>query len=366
MASRVERLAIAGAVAVAGAGVLLVIVAPPGLLTRFVAYWCFVVAFVVCCVIAALRGRRFVYRHGDWLEPANQYTPDGHDASKYNIRLDTHFHTTHSDGVMGVEEGILWHLATGFNAFFITDHDTLSNAADVARLREKYRDRILVMQGLEITTERGHVNVLGLKSWDFARFAGMDPDEKIRAIVAAAHEQGAVVSINHFPWSTGGVKPRWKPGTHLTREDAVAHGFDLLEVANWDDDIAPIDEVSWEFCKSHPIAPVAATDVHVPEKDRMHAWTLLSTREFTEAAVMDELRARRTTVVFKPGGVPYPVKHKENPAYTFIKPLAQIGQAFVSLHAGGSLGNLDKRGVAAWVLHACLLFVLVELACVLR
>nr|MDO8114843.1 CehA/McbA family metallohydrolase [Candidatus Sigynarchaeota archaeon] len=339
-----------------------------GLVGRFMSY-CMTAGIIISTSIAiALAGpRKYKFKISDWFGPSSQYHPAGYDKSKYNVVLDTHFHTRYSDGAMTVEEGIAWHIAMGFNAFFVTDHDTLANADDIRRLKEKYKDKILVMQGVEISTKRGDVNVLGLHEWDFDKLKSLDADEKVQCIVEEAHKQHAVVSINHFPWSTGGTKPRWKPGTHLTREKALQLGFDLMEVSNWDDDIATIDDVSIEFCKQHPdIAPVAVTDVHQPDKDRLCGWTLLHVDEFTEEAVMAELRAKRTDVLLVPGGVAYPTKHKENPAYTVVKPLAQLGTTFISLHQGGAIGNLDKKGVVMWFIYLVLLFVIIEGLAMLR
>ncbi|MBN2153426.1 MAG: PHP domain-containing protein [Candidatus Lokiarchaeota archaeon] len=340
-----------------------------GLLGDLLAYCLFLTVAIYTCVYIALAGPRPVtFKAVDWLDPENQFRPSGYDEAKSNVLLDTHAHTRHSDGSMTVEECAAWHVAMGFSAFFVTDHDTMANADDVRRIKEKYKGRILVMQGLEIATERGHVNVLGLKDWDFARYKGLDPDERIRRLVADAHAQGAVVSINHFPWSTGGSKPRWKPGTHLTRDRAVELGFDLMEVANWDDEVSAVDDASIEFCKQHAgtIAPVVATDVHQPDKDRLYGWTLLHVDELTEEAIMAELRARRTGTLIVPGGIPYPCKHPANPLYTIVRPLADIGRAIVSLHRGGRLSDLDWKGVAAWLGHALLLFAAIELLVMLR
>lgn len=340
-----------------------------GLLGDFMAYCLFLVVAIYTCVYFALAGPRPTnFKMADWLDPANHHHPSGYDKAKYNVLLDTHFHTRHSDGAMTVEEGIAWHVAMGFNAFFVTDHDTMANADDVRRLKDKYKDRILVMQGLEIATERGHVNVLGLYDWDFSKYKGLDPDERLRKIVADAHAQGAVVTINHFPWSTWGTRPRWQPGTHLTREQAVELGFDLMEVANWDDDISPIDDESLAFCRQHAgqIGPVAATDVHQPDKDPLYGWTLLHVDEFTEAAVMAELRARRTDVLLVPGGLPYPCKHPENPRHAIVKPLAAIGRAIVALHKGGRVSNIDWRGAAAWLGYALLPFIVIEMLALAR
>ena len=335
-----------------------------GIIGDFLAYCMVVTVIIYTAVIVHLDGpRKFKYKIADWLDPANQHHPSGYDSSKLNVLLDTHFHTRHSDGLMTVEEGIAWHIAMGFNAFFVTDHDTLSNADDIRRLKEKYKDQILVMQGVEISTKRGDLAVLGLKDWDFSKLEGLGPDEKVERVVEEAHRQGAVVQICHFPWSTGGSKPRWKPGTHLTREKALDLRFDLMECCNWDDDIATIDNESLEFCRQHPgeIAPVAVTDMHQPDKDRLCGWTLLHVDEFSEDAIMAELRARRTDVLLIPGGIPYPTKHAENPRYTLVKPLAMLGALFISMHKGGAVSNIDTKGIVAWFFYLVVLFILLEL-----
>jgi len=334
-----------------------------GIIGEFLAYCSVAGVIIYTSVILNLDGpRKYKYKMADWLDPANQYHPSGYDADKWNVLLDTHFHTRHSDGAMTVEEGIAWHVAMGFNAFFVTDHDTLSNADDIRRLKERYKDQILVMQGVEISTKRGDIAVLGLKEWDFSKFEGLDADEKVQRVVEEAHRQGALVGICHFPWSTGGEKPRWKPGTHLSRKKALDLGFDLMECCNWDDDISPIDDESLAFCQQHQgeIAPVAVTDMHQPDKDRLYGWTLLHVDEFSEEAVLSELRARRTDVLIMPGGVPYPTKHAENPRYAVIKPLSMLGAMFVSLHKGGSISNLDKKGVVAWFVYLVVLFLIIE------
>jgi hypothetical protein len=142
-----------------------------GILGDFLAYCMVVTVVFYTAVIVHLDGpRKYKYKMADWLDATNQHHPSGYDESTWNVLLDTHFHTRHSDGLMTVEEGIAWHIAMGFNAFFVTDHDTLSNADDIRRLKDKYKDQILIMQGVEISTKRGDVAVLGLKEWDFSKF----------------------------------------------------------------------------------------------------------------------------------------------------------------------------------------------------
>lgn len=122
-----------------------------------------------------------------------------------------------------------------------------------------------------------HLNVLGIESWDPKKVQGNTTEEKIRSTCKIAHEMGGVVTINHYPWSTGGEKPRIDPKIHPTREQALEWGVDFIEASNWDDDINTIDMLSYNFCKNHDgIAPVAGTDVHAPEKDSLWAWTLVN------------------------------------------------------------------------------------------
>ncbi|MCK5159608.1 MAG: hypothetical protein KAR08_10650, partial [Candidatus Heimdallarchaeota archaeon] len=45
--------------------------------------------------------------------------------TQFNIVFDQHSHTKYSDGVLTVEQNILWHLAHGFNAMALTDHNTM-------------------------------------------------------------------------------------------------------------------------------------------------------------------------------------------------------------------------------------------------
>lgn len=305
--------------------------------------------------------RRYSYRLLDWTIPENRYSPNV-DKSQWNILLDTHFHTKYSDGTMSVEEGILWHLAVGFNAFFITDHETIAGHKEIAFLQEKYKDQILILPGLELANSMGHFNVLGLKTWDFEKMKGLKDEQYVKAIIEDAHKQGALVSINHFPWSIGGTKPRFSPKKHITREQALEWSIDLMEACNWDDDISPIDKESYNFCKSHPgIAPVCGTDVHSPDKDQLYGWTLLKTESFTMDAVMQALHQKKTEILFAQSPIPYPVKHHENLSYRLLKPLMQIGQMFIAYHKGGAISNLDWKGLLLWILYVLCGFGIIEL-----
>jgi hypothetical protein len=99
----------------------------------------------------------------------------------------------------------------------------------------------------------------------------------------------------------------------------------------------------------------------VPEKDRLYGWTLISTNEFTENAIMSELRNKHTDVILNPMGVPYPTKHQESWKYRVLKPFYQIAEIFMGLHKGGTLSNIDYLTAFMWVVYASGVFLLIEL-----
>ncbi|MEX2728712.1 MAG: hypothetical protein Q6353_015760, partial [Candidatus Sigynarchaeum springense] len=112
-------------------------------LVDFLAYCLFLTVAVFTCVYFALAGPRPVlFKKEDWLDPANQFHPSGYDKAKYNVLLDTHFHTRHSDGIMTVEEGIAWHLAMGFNAFLqISTHGyVFTKASAFVKIADAIKD----------------------------------------------------------------------------------------------------------------------------------------------------------------------------------------------------------------------------------
>lgn len=53
------------------------------------------------------------------------HIPPGYDGKKYHIVFDHHSHTNYSDGVLSIKQNVEWHLAMGFNALAITDHNNM-------------------------------------------------------------------------------------------------------------------------------------------------------------------------------------------------------------------------------------------------
>ncbi|MHA1791907.1 MAG: PHP domain-containing protein [Promethearchaeota archaeon] len=332
-----------------------------GVIGRFISYMITSLLIIFDSIIIFLLGPA-QYRLDDktWRDPKTWHVvPVDH--SEWNVILDTHSHTTASDGKMSYEQSIWYHLAVGFNAVVFTDHETLGNVKEIRRLKEKYKNKMIIIQGIEMATNKGHFNVIGVKKWDTSLFDGLQGYEKLKKIVEEAHAQGAVVSVNHYPWSTGGQKPRYDPKTHLSRDEAIKLGIDLIEACNWDDDISPIDGETLEFCKSHPqIAPVAGTDIHDPIKDSLWGWTLLKTGDFSEDAIMEQLRAKKTSIHLEPEGIPYTFVHPESRFRQVLKPMLMVGEMFVSLHEGGKISNVNIKSIIAWIGWLILIFFISE------
>ncbi len=81
-------------------------------------------------------------------------------------------------------------------------------------------------------------------------------------------------------------------------------GVDYIEIVN--DDSQPenvFDQESYDFCMGHKgeIGMLTGTDMHKPDGllgGGVHGWTLLNLKEFTEEALLEELRRGRTKILY--------------------------------------------------------------------
>jgi hypothetical protein len=101
---------------------------------------------------------------------------------------DLHVHSIHSDGALSVEE--LGHLAhqRGLDFLAITDHNTVSAHAEMPIASG--RTGVALIPGQELTTPRGHANVLGDVGWVDFRTPADD-------WLAESDRRGGLLSICH-------------------------------------------------------------------------------------------------------------------------------------------------------------------------
>jgi hypothetical protein len=243
------------------------------------------------------------------------------EAENYSIIFDQHSHTKYSDGILTVKQNVLWHITHGFNAMVLTDHNTLKNSEDLHQMALEYAGEFIIIQGMEWTTNRLHMNFLGISEWNL-KIPVNPSDNEIRDAIDEAHSQGAVVTINHIPWST----PRMP--NHPTRQQLLDWGVDYIEIVNeWTYDY---DSVPW--CNdTEGFGEITGTDMHTPMD--VVAWTLMNTAEFTADAVMDELRARNTTIIYNATGSRDYSLGYNNVWYDILSPFIQFGEMFERFYA---------------------------------
>lgn len=113
-------------------------------------------------------------------------------------RGDLHCHSTYSDGDSSVSEVIAAAEKRGLDFFVITDHDTGMEGKPTHWFDPEYRsDLMILLYGVEWTSERGHANVWALAPFDYTDLWKANQSLNAEAAVRAAHRQGALFSINH-------------------------------------------------------------------------------------------------------------------------------------------------------------------------
>ncbi|KAI8056201.1 Polymerase/histidinol phosphatase-like protein [Syncephalis plumigaleata] len=235
--------------------------------------------------------------------------------TRYNIRLDGHTHTTISDGKLYPNQLVDWAIAHGYNALIVSDHNTIEGGLKAqAYARYRYPNRILVIPAQEYSCCRIHMNLININTTipvDSAR----PTNDELRRVMRQVHEQGGLVVVNHIPWSHRTAR-YFQVATlpdHPTLDELIDMGIDGVELINGD----TFDYQSYEALRqrrsTHPtgrsIFAITGSDLHNP--DGAYAWTVMQTSNFTIDAVMNEMRAGNTQLLFDPSGT----RLRSYPAY---------------------------------------------------
>ena len=281
----------------------------------------------------------------------------------YNVLLDQHSHTDYSDGKVSVRQNLEWHIALGFTAVVITDHNTLKNSEDVEQLAEEYKDEIIVLQGMEWTTSIIHLNFIGISEWNLD-IPYAPTDLEIQEAISEVHRQNGTVTVNHIPF-TKQIAEEKLP----SREKVLDWGVDFLEVVNE----LYFDAVSYEFYLKHneSIGVITGTDFHSPEADeggRVHSWTTLTIENFSKEAVMNELRSHNTSFIVNKYGIVNQGVHKDSLSYSLLKPFYELGEGLVYVHLryDRSFSIAERIVVSVFVVYSFGFFILTEIILYLR
>lgn len=115
------------------------------------------------------------------------------------LKGDLHTHSVHSDGTYSLEEAGSIIEALGCDFIATTDHNTVSQNFALPQQSSP----VVFIPGIELTTNRGHANLLGVSD-PLADFRVYREDDMIRHLRTAT-ELGATVVLNHThcdycPW----------------------------------------------------------------------------------------------------------------------------------------------------------------------
>jgi hypothetical protein len=127
-------------------------------------------------------------------------------------RGELHCHTHHSEARGTFDDILATARAQELDFVAVTEHNTVSHLPEI--LGDVSKD-VLLIPGMEITTDRGHANVWGLDRWLEFR---CEDSQDVQQVLAEARHREVLISVNH-PKEMG---PPWTYG--------LESEFDCLEV----------------------------------------------------------------------------------------------------------------------------------------
>ena len=195
--------------------------------------------------------------------------------------IDMHTHTS----VFSTDSNLLPHEALeraaerGLDGVIITEHDVLWPADRTTRLAEQIG--IVVLPGIEVTTELGHVLVYGLTE----PFPRITDSRRLRAYCEERH---ALMYLAH---------PARDPGLRVPR--AAMDLFDGVEGLNGCD--GPLQNQSASSRgRSRPLPPIGGSDSHA-----LHEVATAATEFAADIANLDDLMAALRSGDYQPTALPY-------------------------------------------------------------
>lgn len=160
------------------------------------------------------------------------------------IDLHTHSRPCSGDSILTAEELVERAAAAGLHGVALTEHDTIRPAAEVRALAERYG--LVVLRGMEVTTEIGHVLVFGLSCYTPALRA-------IETLRRAADAAGAVIFLAH-PYRG------WHRPVPWERLPELVHGVEAL---NGQEHVTR-NRRAWALAERFALPGIGGSDTHFP------------------------------------------------------------------------------------------------------
>jgi predicted metal-dependent phosphoesterase TrpH len=161
------------------------------------------------------------------------------------IRADLHVHTTYSDDSSITPKTLLEALVNHsyIKVAAVTDHDSVNGCGAIQKLASVYPD-ILIIPGVEISTQQGDIVVLGTEE--------LPPQPwTVEGVIDFARENGAVSVVAHpyREWGMGDLAKNYK--------------FDAVEVHNGASSPSA-NKAAHDLAKLMGVPGVAGSDGHQP------------------------------------------------------------------------------------------------------
>ena len=187
------------------------------------------------------------------------------------VRLDLHVHSQYSPDSVLTVEGVASRLASlGFHGFALTDHNTVDGHAQLASLRGRFPDLVLV-PGVEISTDEGHLLAYGISLAPPSRLPVAQTIEWVR-------DRGGVCVLAHpFRFSHGVGR-------------VVAEGACVTAIETVNGHNSPgANRRAADVAKRRGLGATAGSDAHQPA-DLGRAFTEFPEGTKTVEAVLEAMR----------------------------------------------------------------------------
>lgn len=192
------------------------------------------------------------------------------------LRIDLHVHSLHSgDTDAEPEESVEHAVAGGLDGIAFTEHASYGASEFVERLRETFRDTIMIFRGVEFSAAEGHCLVFGVDTDSLAM-----NHAPVRDLVRVVNARGGVVIPSH-PFRPGsGI------GDLVTRLD----GIPAIEGYNGGN-MHSFNERAVIAAREGGLAFTGGSDAHEP-REVGSCWTEFEDR-VTYETFIDHLRSGR-------------------------------------------------------------------------
>lgn len=200
---------------------------------------------------------------------------------------DLHCHTDHSDARWTVRELAEAAAERGLSFLALTDHNTTSGRAELARLAPK----LLQLPGLELTTFYGHATVLGLS--EYQNWTELDALHGTRELAERVAADGGVFTIAH-PFSEGDPICTGCAWTYFDLRPAQATHLEVWNGAwNQPHNLQALEHWYDLLTQGWRVVATAGTDVHGPDYAVGDGFTCTPTTT-DSATLLAQLRAGNT------------------------------------------------------------------------